>query len=510
MSTFTSFIRSGAVGLVIATTIALGGVAHGAAADTADGQTPSIDAQNDARDHVLGATTADAASGTTSDGSTQAQAAGGPNPRVLGMDVSGYQPNVDWGSAYTKGARFVFIKATESYNSTNSSFTSQWKGATNAGFLRGAYHFADPFESSGTSQANWFLGHGGAWTPDGKTLPPVLDLEKNTYLKYGDVSVNTCYNLSPAQLTAWARDFSNTVLARTGIRPTIYTNPDFWQTCMAGSTSFGANSLFLAHWTYDLNTGPGALPASWSSYSFWQYADDRGSPVFPGDQDVFNGSAAALTAFARHATPDGNYITALYEDYLKRAPAPQESAGWQDRLAAGAPRTAVAAGFVNSDEYRLQRIDAAYQTVLGRSPDAPGRLSWLNAMKSGGITTDDIETSLYSSTEYFQNHGNTNKSFVASLYTTLLHRQGTDADYTFWANLIAQNGRAWVVAQYWDAQETISQRVSAMYQLYLGRVPDAAGLQGWVNVALQIGDSGLRSGFTSSGEYYARSQTRTF
>ena len=33
---------------------------------------------------------------------------------VKGFDVSGYQPNVNFGSAYSGGLRFVLIKATES------------------------------------------------------------------------------------------------------------------------------------------------------------------------------------------------------------------------------------------------------------------------------------------------------------------------------------------------------------------------------------------------------------
>lgn len=31
---------------------------------------------------------------------------------VQGFDVSGYQPTVNWGGAYSSGARFVMIKVT--------------------------------------------------------------------------------------------------------------------------------------------------------------------------------------------------------------------------------------------------------------------------------------------------------------------------------------------------------------------------------------------------------------
>ncbi|MCU1475592.1 MAG: hypothetical protein JWQ64_285 [Subtercola sp.] len=525
MSTWIRRAPWGVLGLAVTAALVAGGTLPAATADTGPtpsssptvAANPSLEAQNDAHDHVLGATMTGDAPAPTASVPTPSQPSAAahaqaipqavPSSRILGFDVSSFQPNVDWSAAYDDGARFVYIKATESFNSTNDLFQSQWNAAGTANLVRGAYHFAVPFESSGATQAAYFVAHGGTWTPDGTTLPPVVDMETNPY---GNVDGNICYDKTPAQMASWIADFSNTVLARTGIRPTVYTNPNFWQTCMAGNKNFVSNPLFIANWTYNVASGPGTLPASWSTYVFWQYADDGGTPLFPGDQDVFNGDSAALKRFATNTTLDGNYITALYEDYLDRLPSQSDIDWWSASLANGAPRSSISAGFVNSDEYRLIRIDAAYQSVLGRPAEQAGRLNWLDAMRSGGITTDDIETSLYASEEYFQQHGDNNLGFVTSLYQTLLHRQGSASDYAFWSNLIVQHGRAWVIAQYWDANETISERVSAMYQLYLGRVPDPAGLKTWVNVALQIGDTGLRAGFTSSDEYYARAQTRTF
>ncbi|QWT23093.1 DUF4214 domain-containing protein [Subtercola sp. PAMC28395] len=203
-----------------------------------------------------------------------------------------------------------------------------------------------------------------------------------------------------------------------------------------------------------------------------------------------------------------SFITALYSDYLGRTPANNDIAFWSNQFSIGAPRSAVSAGFVNSDEYRLSRINAAYQTILGRGADPAGRLDWLHWMQQGRITTDDIETSFYASDEYFNKQGGTNKQFVNAIYQTLLHRGGTDTDYAFWSNLVQQHDRAWVIARFWDSTETISERVSLMYAHYLGRTPDPSGLATWVGLALQIGDSGLRAGLTCSDEYFSRSAER--
>ena len=71
--------------------------------------------------------------------------------------------------------------------------------------IRGAYHFAIPNWSSGADQARYFVQNGGGWSPDGYTLPPVLDFEFNPYAGRtinGFYFGNTCYDMSPGQLAA--------------------------------------------------------------------------------------------------------------------------------------------------------------------------------------------------------------------------------------------------------------------------------------------------------------------
>lgn len=91
--------------------------------------------------------------------------------QVLGMDVSAWQGTVNWKGAYSNGARFAYIKATESSTYKSSTFASQYAGAAAAGIVRGAYAFAVPNKSSGAVQADYLVKNGGGWTADGKTLP---------------------------------------------------------------------------------------------------------------------------------------------------------------------------------------------------------------------------------------------------------------------------------------------------------------------------------------------------
>ncbi|MET7701176.1 lysozyme [Streptomyces sp. NPDC005485] len=245
-----------------------------------------------ARDHkpsrrharVIAATVTALAVGGIALAEVPASAAGKPK----GHDVSSHQKTVNWQSAKAKGARFVYIKATEGGTYRNPRFGSQYSGARNAGLLRGAYHFALPNKSSGTTQAKHFVRNGGGWSADGRTLPPALDIEYNPYSKH------KCYGLSKSGMVHWIHAFSNEVKRETGRRPVIYTTTHWWNTCTGGSRAFAANhALWLARYN---SADAGSLPAGWTYWTFWQY-DNSGS--LPGDQNLFNGSMDRLRKFAK-------------------------------------------------------------------------------------------------------------------------------------------------------------------------------------------------------------------
>jgi GH25 family lysozyme M1 (1,4-beta-N-acetylmuramidase) len=202
-----------------------------------------------------------------------------------GMDVSSHQGAVNWAAAWASGARFTYIKATEGTTYENPDFAQQYNGSFNVGMIRGAYHFALPDRSSGATQGNFFVGHGGGWSNDGKTLPPAIDLEYNPYGA-------SCYGLSQSAMVAWIHDIANTVKARTGRDPVFYTSTSWWTLCTGNNAGFGANPLWIPRYASSVGT----LPASWTFQTIWQNAD---SGVFPGDQNRFNGALDRVQAFAR-------------------------------------------------------------------------------------------------------------------------------------------------------------------------------------------------------------------
>jgi GH25 family lysozyme M1 (1,4-beta-N-acetylmuramidase) len=206
---------------------------------------------------------------------------------VPGVDVSSYQGSVNWAVAVAAGARFAILKATEGLSYVDAYFYPNYPAAERAGLYVGAYHYGRPDISGGKPQADYLLAHAG-YEPDGRTLPPMLDIE---WPWSGSGARYPCYGLSPAQMVGWIHDFVDEIKARTGRAAMIYTNTNWWKPCTGNDPGFGANPLIISGYT----ASPPPLPAGWTRYTMWQYAD---SGPLPGDQDVFNGSLQDLDSFA--------------------------------------------------------------------------------------------------------------------------------------------------------------------------------------------------------------------
>jgi GH25 family lysozyme M1 (1,4-beta-N-acetylmuramidase) len=203
-----------------------------------------------------------------------------------GIDISAYQGDIDW-SDVCPYVGFVYAKATEGTYYTNPDFYNQYEGPYDCGVIRGAYHFANPANSEGNTQADYFVDNGGGWSGDGLTLPGALDIEYNPY-------GSECYDLTQSQMQSWLWDFVDEYAYREGIYPVIYTTTDWWSTCTGNYGGFGDyDPLWIANYSAS-NGGP--LPNGWGFYTFWQYAD---SGSLPGDQDVFNGAYDRLQVLAK-------------------------------------------------------------------------------------------------------------------------------------------------------------------------------------------------------------------
>lgn len=257
---------------------------------------------------------------------------------MRGIDVSAWEPNIDWEKVCAQGIGFAFIKASQA-DFTDSKFDMHWAGSKQAGVLRGAYHFLDPRIDSRV-QAETFLSK--VKLEDGD-LPPVLDLEelkatapvadaakgskgaksqKNAQGSKGSKPTATggTSAVTNAQFIACAQDWLARVEAATGRKPIIYSGPAFLQSRMNVNSRLPAwatkYTLWLANYlNHEINEDIDLpwQPNGWSAWSFWQYSDrgiidgvmaDDGSATGV-DLNFFRGTVEQLYALAGTTVPVG-------------------------------------------------------------------------------------------------------------------------------------------------------------------------------------------------------------
>jgi lysozyme len=193
---------------------------------------------------------------------------------VRGIDVSHHQSKIDWPTVGQQGLSFAFIKATEGATLVDEDFEDNWKGAKEAGLVRGAYHYFLP-QVDAKKQAENFLKEVNLRPGD---LPPVLDLEETG-------------GKSPEVIAKGAKQWMEIVEERTGVRPILYTFPAFVRDELP-ENRLREYPLWIAHLRI---TGP-TVPIGFKKWIFWQYTHSAKIKGIEGpvDKDYFHGSMEDL------------------------------------------------------------------------------------------------------------------------------------------------------------------------------------------------------------------------
>lgn len=206
-----------------------------------------------------------------------------------GFDVSAYQGNI------VPAADFVIVKATEGSVYSSSRFAAQWASAKTRARVRGAYHFARPEESSGSSQADRLIN--AAKAVPGELL--VLDLEAS--------------QLTQAQTNAWARAFGDRLRERApGVTTVLYMGSAY----ATNGTGRGLADHFDLWWypQYPSSAAatkwpssvspwlPGGLTCGWERPHIWQWTSS------------FNGLDADITDLTLEQLAGGGQPTPQEDD----------------------------------------------------------------------------------------------------------------------------------------------------------------------------------------------------
>lgn len=195
--------------------------------------------------------------------------------QVHGFDISHHQGKIDWAQLqhvqYTPfPIRFVFMKASEGGDFSDTTFLKNFDLARRYGFIRGAYHFYNP-KTDPARQAEFFI-HSVKLEPG--DLPPVLDIEKK-----GDDE-----RLLRRNLKIWLHKIES----HYKVKPILYTSYKF-KTRYLNDSTFNSYPYWIAHYYVDSVEYKG-------QWKFWQHTDVGHLPGIDEavDLNVFNGNIKDL------------------------------------------------------------------------------------------------------------------------------------------------------------------------------------------------------------------------
>jgi len=245
----------------------------------------------------------------------------GPNGKILGVDISRYQGNVNFAKMFAAGARFVYIKSSDGGPNAHGRavpYADQWiPQAKAAGLLVGQYHFAqipntddmNIVVQAANDQADLIISrwnaHGG-YSPG--TLPLVLDIEQ----------AGVPRNVSDAEAVTFVQTWLNKVQNATGKPPIVYSNPTFLKNHLSLDAALSNYQLWAANYFPVSNPGlspkVGCINTIWTksgcnlNWSFWQYSQTGPGKTFGVsskaiDLNIFAGSAEDLLSLAGYPTP---------------------------------------------------------------------------------------------------------------------------------------------------------------------------------------------------------------
>jgi streptogramin lyase len=198
-----------------------------------------------------------------------------------------------------------------------------------------------------------------------------------------------------------------------------------------------------------------------------------------------------------------DYLTAVFQDDLGRAPTTVELSAWSAFVVTqGAPLAVLSIG--RSPEALTHFVDGLYSRYLGRAADLAGETGSVAYLQRGG-TREGLVTALVGSAEYINRatagSANPAASYIGALYHDLLGRTASAAETAFWQNILAATGRAAVAADLVNALEAREHVIASYYSTILDRTsaPSPAELAAWAGMPLNLYDIELL--FETSPEY---------
>lgn len=239
--------------------------------------------------------------------------------RCIFVDVSLYQPNMDWKVLAEKGVTGAILKASSGSYRKDALFLQHASAAHAAGLVLGAYHWCDPTNNAITQAQNFLSAVKGQ---------PIsflaVDMEQfwASWVEYFERDITTL--LSGEEISDSAYGVASYLVKNSGLPVIIYTRASFVADRAPQAAAWLPNfPLWLAYYPYSrvrisatweelrekhlpVPLGP-LLPKNCTRWTFWQFSGDKFRMEGAGgsllDLNFFNGDRKALEKFIHTGLP---------------------------------------------------------------------------------------------------------------------------------------------------------------------------------------------------------------
>lgn len=273
-----------------------------------------------------------------------------------------------------------------------------------------------------------------------------------------------------------------------------------------------------------------------SDFAMVQPAEETKEPENPGQETPKDDGKETPKGDDQSTsyTPVQQFVIRLYKNILGRDADPSGLDSWTNVLTSKKESGAkVAWGFIDSDEFKAQKLsnseylDVLYRTFLNREADASGKAAWQHQLENGVtrnhvfkgfVESDefrkickqyDIDRGSITLTEARDQNGNITM-FVYRCYKKVLGREPDVDGLNAWTQVLLdkketpeQVAYGFVFSEEYQKKKVSEETyVKMLYEVFLDRTYDEAGLKAWVK-QLQKGESRYQvfKGFAYSDEF---------
>jgi len=199
---------------------------------------------------------------------------------VQGFDASQFEGDINMGKVAVS-KQFGIFRSNIGRTQEDEMFAANYKNASEANLIRGAYQFAYPIDDS--ALASYAAYESTVQRNGGFQLPPIVDIEQAG-----------CGDLSPEVVTDWAVVWLTQAISDYG-RAIVYSDEDYFASHLSIARLPEGTILWVANYSAEPT-----LP-----WAFWQKSCTGRIDGISGDVDldVFRGSIEDLLALTKLKTP---------------------------------------------------------------------------------------------------------------------------------------------------------------------------------------------------------------